>query len=225
MKTAWEEYPNLPILVSYPRSGVHWIQAMMEVYFDRPRGPRQNGGITWRPQREDEEFMWIHTHDRGQLVPTDRKCLFLLRDPIACIYSFLAVEGNRADESTIARECHEFSRLFQKWVINDNAEDVIRYEDIVRDPLQGIADISRHHSARFDKERAAHAVELCTKKAIIDKGSKQPKALAKFHSPSLLDKHYDDSRDVFRIHWLDYIKRFILTPETTPWLETYFTNG
>ncbi|NIT99796.1 MAG: hypothetical protein GWN01_02265, partial [Nitrosopumilaceae archaeon] len=52
-----------PWFVSYPRSGCIWIQAMMEIALDSPRGPNQTGGITWRPPQPGEEFLWNHTHD------------------------------------------------------------------------------------------------------------------------------------------------------------------
>ena len=57
-----ESIQNLPLFMSYPRTGAHWINAVMELYFDKPRLPEVRATYM-KPERRD--WMWYHDHDIG----------------------------------------------------------------------------------------------------------------------------------------------------------------
>jgi len=195
---------------------------MMEIYFDRPRGPIQNAAITWRPRREDEEFMWIHTHDEEGDAKTGGKALFLLRDPTACIFSLLSVAGNSINDATVEAECKTFTRLATKWLVGGHVDDVIRYEDCVSNPIGTMAEVSQHHAVDFNKERATMAVQTCTKEAIVKQASRQVRQMSKYHGPDLLHASYPERRKQFRAEYTQIIRHHVLNPDTAPWLSRYF---
>ena len=92
-----------PLFISYPRSGAHWINSLMEVYFNRPRLRR--GRPTFLDRRR-RDWMWIHDHDsklkifkkickKGHKYP---KILFLYRSPLDVIFSQLNAAQQNYEE-------------------------------------------------------------------------------------------------------------------------------
>jgi len=53
---------KFPLFISYPRSGAHWINYIMEIYFNRPR-LRKSRVTALHPSRID--WMWMHDHDEN----------------------------------------------------------------------------------------------------------------------------------------------------------------
>ena len=49
-----------PLFISYPRTGSHWINAVMELYFDRPRLRERR---TTFMDKSRTDWMWFHDHD------------------------------------------------------------------------------------------------------------------------------------------------------------------
>ncbi|MHA2084461.1 MAG: hypothetical protein ACXABD_11965 [Candidatus Thorarchaeota archaeon] len=195
---------------------------MMEIYFDRPRGPTQNGAITWRPRREGEEFMWVHTHDDEGDARTGGKTLFLLRDPVACIFSLLSIAGFSISDDTVETECKAFLSLVTKWIVGGHVDDIILYEDCVANPARVLAEISQHHRVDFNEDRAILAIQTCTKEAVVKQASRQAEHMSKYHGPDLLHKSYPEHRKKFRSEYTQIIRHHVLNPDTSPWLSKYF---
>ena len=69
-------------LVSFPRTGSHWLRMMMELYFERPSLVR----IFYYPERK--AYLTLHTHDLNLDVERSN-VIYLYRDPVDTIYSQL----------------------------------------------------------------------------------------------------------------------------------------
>lgn len=94
-----------PLLISYPRSGTHWLNYLMESYFDRPRA--LSGGISPLDQNR-KDYMWISSHDIDlKIIKTIskmknykfKKILYLYRGSLDTIYSFIKFNVKNPKES------------------------------------------------------------------------------------------------------------------------------
>lgn len=209
---------NIPLFVSYPRTGSHWIQAVMEIYFDQPRAPDQGNGISWRPKKPKENYMWLHTHDRNFHVETIHPlgAIFLYRDPVDAIYSLVLVRGG-ANEKNIRKAAGRFKRLFKKWVLERKARTVLAYEDLLEEPLPHIKRVSKHFKIPWNEVKAQEALNTCTKEAILNKNQNH----SKFHNSSFLEPEYAINRIKFRKKWGKLILEDVIDEENEPYLKRY----
>src|SRR5664280_1077746 len=74
--------PDFSFLVSFPRTGSHWLRMIMELYFKKPSLVR----IFYF--KDAQEFTCYHRHDE-ELDIERRNVLYLYRNPVDTIYSQL----------------------------------------------------------------------------------------------------------------------------------------
>jgi len=207
--------------ISFPRSGCIWLQAVLELYFDRPRGPKQNGGITWRPFRKGDEYLWIHSHDKGLKLKPKKPSghIFLYRNPVDAIYSLLSFRIKGSLEEKILNESRYFKNLFKKWVLEGRASTILTYEEAVEDTNIIIKKASQHFQIPWNQSQAQYAIGICTKEAIL---TKMPRS--RFHSRKSLSKKYINGREEFRESWEKFIFDIILNEENRPYLSDFVSN-
>lgn len=198
-----------PLLVSYPRSGSHWINAMMEISLDRSRGPDQTGGITWRSKKANEDYLWFHCHDKKLTQPKSNSELgdiFLFRNPIDCLYSLQSINPY----ANIVEESHYYKNNFEKWI--SMAKTVLIYEYAVKDPYGCLELGAKHFNIPFEHDKAKLAVETCTKEAIMTK------IKSAWHSDKNLTEQYKNNKTQFIEKHANTIKTIVATEITKPWL-------
>jgi hypothetical protein len=216
--------PNTPLLVSYPRSGSRWINALAEVYFDRARAPAQQGGISWVERREGEPFMWHHVHDKVLTIPESlAPCgdLFLFRNPTHCLFSLWKVEADykwKVENSSIETEAAAYLGLFEKWI--SRARTVLVYEKAVEDPAGCLRLMSEHFGLPWNGSRAELAIHTCTKEAVMSK-LQTLGVYDIYHNSSVLSDEYAQERESFYRENNQQILSWVLTDKTTPYLQRY----
>src|SRR5438552_2054967 len=89
----------LPLFISFPRTGAHWINCVMECYFDRPRLRERR--VTFL-DRSRTDWMWFHDHDM-KLDVRHADVLLLYREPVATVFSNLVYDRRRAARSLLGR--------------------------------------------------------------------------------------------------------------------------
>ena len=127
---------TLPRLVSFPRTGSHWLRIMLEDYLEMPCGPRAF-------QYPDAEPWGIHIHDRfvGQgahqegPVNSLEKVIYLHRDPIETIFSQLKYDG-KVDfiEQDVDELMNEYILHLNRWRWNN--KDVNELLDITYESMK-----------------------------------------------------------------------------------------
>ena len=68
---------NIPVIMSYPRTGCHFVLYMIEKYFDRPTG---EDPMLFPETRND--WIFFHDHDRESENFSWPIHLYLYRNPI-----------------------------------------------------------------------------------------------------------------------------------------------
>lgn len=210
---------TLPLFVSIPRSGCNWLQAVMELYFDRHRAGKGPQNPSWL-ETKFVNPMWMHTHDNfansgeGE-IQTDKPAIFLWRSPVDVIYSLLKLHDPKIADfllklpmtpplgtlPIIDEKCHSFANLYKKWSSKPNVL-VVKYEHVLEHPLREMKRISEHHDMQFDEEKAKWAFELVgNKKKTNKKNGEAPH----FKNKESGTESYETSRNVFRQKLNDYI--------------------
>src|SRR5690606_25937856 len=70
-----------PFLVSFPRTGSHWLRMILELYFERPLLTR-----TFYYFDKEDDYLLLHTHDMG-LTLLRENIIYIHRNPVDTVYS------------------------------------------------------------------------------------------------------------------------------------------
>lgn len=119
--------PRAPFLVSFPRTGSHWLRMMMELYFGRPTLVR----AFYHLDRTD--YLLCHTHDLDLACERGR-VIYLYRDPIDTVFSQIMYEKQSPTDAAAAREwAGRYAEHLSKWLVDERftrEKLIVRYEDL-----------------------------------------------------------------------------------------------
>lgn len=194
---------SLPLFVSIPRSGCNWIQAVMELYFNRHRAFKGSSTPTWLESKY-ENPMWMHTHDEfanstAGSVTTNKPAIFLWRDPVDTIYSLAKLQLSNVNNAVAINDwCHHFAKCHNKWTSDSENVLAIKYGIVVKNPLKELRKISEWHDVPFDEAKAQWAFDVVGDKKKTN--SKNGKA-SHFKNEASHTSEYSDARKQFRDKW------------------------
>ena len=158
-----EKYINneeFPFLVSFPRTGSHWLRMLMELYFDRPSLVR----VFYYPERKD--YLTLHTHDMD-LDVYRKNIIYLYRNPIPTIYSqMMYEEDDLNDVDKIKHWADLYGRHLRKWLIEEDVsikKTVVRYENLQKDLPNEFSKIAAHFGTTLDLGKIRSAMERVSK--------------------------------------------------------------
>ena len=154
--------PENTFLVSFPRTGSHWLRMLMELYFERPSLVR----VFYYPKCTD--YLTLHTHDMNLDVER-RRVIYLYREPIATIYSQLNYyKENIHDRQRIAYWSDFYGKHLDKWLHSENftvQKTVLRYEGLVADIDAEFAKVTTHFNKPLDSAKLQFSATITTKEA------------------------------------------------------------
>jgi len=218
-----------PLFISYPRTGAHWLNCVMELYFDRPRLRKKR--VTFLdPARED--WMWFHDHDIFLEIKHE-DVLYLYRVPVDTIFSNIAYElvnsrwrifyilTNRTPltvpEKVVLWHCRRYREHLIKWLTGPNkARTRITYDKIRTETESEFKKICDHFSVAFNPDRMYQAFEKASKENIVNKAEK----LGGFPGmrKDMLKEKYKDLRSDFKEKWQERIGEEIMTDDLKEFL-------
>jgi len=177
IKNTWEKryLYKYPLFISYPRSGSHWINSIMELYFDRPRV--KHGEDTYLGKYRDD-WMWVHDHDLDLYILKNilrknkfGKILFLHRNPLDVVYSDIKMRmgspktyGAEYLTKQIAFGDKNVKKNFLHWIehhkaymsnLNSKNFTFIKYENFLQKDKQNIEfkKVCKHFSVNFEEKK------------------------------------------------------------------------
>src|SRR6266498_2466954 len=174
-------------LVSFPRTGSHWLRALMELYFERPSLVR----AFYFPENKD--YLTYHTHDL-KLDIEHSTVLYLYRNPVDTIYSQLNYHKEALDDTTrIIYWSDLYGHHLNKWLHDENftnKKTVLRYEGLKLNMPTEFAKITHHFGVELDVQKLAQVSARSTKEEI---------KLKTVHDQQVINlkKEYDDQRKAF----------------------------
>ena len=154
---------GLPVLISFPRTGSHWLRMAVELYFDRPMLTRHFF------EHASDRMLLFHDHDKRLDFEPRGPVVYLYRGPVDVVFSELtythgeaAVE--RGAEEVIAVANH-YRRHLRRWLLGEGRgghtpEAVVAYEWILDRPidaLRPVVEVLADDGDVFDQDRLAAA--------------------------------------------------------------------
>lgn len=185
---AFRKDPSNVFLVSFPRTGSHWLRELMELYFGSPILPR----IFFHPLAN--EFIAQHTHDKSLELDWPN-VIYLYRTPVDTVYSELRYEGLWPPREWAVRAVgRAYGRHLEKWLLNATfvrRRCDVRYRDLSERPEDVFARLSDFFGAEFDRGRVQDAVVKVDK----DRVKSDTK-----HDDTVVrtDSQYERDRETFR---------------------------
>jgi hypothetical protein len=140
--------PNFPYLVSFSRTGSHWLRNIMELYFLKPALVR----IFYYKNATD--FTCLHSHDI-MLDVIRKNVIYLYRNPIDTIYSQIRYHKQDINNQYVIKYWASlYGQHLSKWLLDENftnKKTVITYENMKKDLSQEFIKVCEHLGYDFDK--------------------------------------------------------------------------
>jgi hypothetical protein len=190
-----------PTLVSWPRSGCHWVRIVIEHMTDMYCSPKT--GFLGKTKQWGHHMHDIKNFDRGVTWPESnlKKVIYLYRNPLDTIFSIC-----RYDNNYTQKHVEQFTETgvehFQKWFnILDCGEILyVQYENLQKNPEHGFM---RLLNFIFDKD--FDIVKLKETLSLVDKSYVSSVVSDKRVVPSdSIDNTYVAKHDFIEKH-KDYI--------------------
>lgn len=187
--------PNNCYLVSFPRTGSHWLRMMLELYFERPLLTR----TFYYPGRTD--FLLLHTHDM-ELQITRQNVIYLYRNPVDTIYSQLNYYKEPIDDKyRILHWTHRYAHHLAKWAYAENftiKKTLVRYENLKEQLVQEFSKIVAHFDGEMDESKLTFCTSQISKERVKQSTGYNQNVMT-------LNYEYEDRRVKFCETYASYI--------------------
>ena len=200
---AYRRRSDAVYLVSFPRTGSHWLRMMCEQYAQRPTLVR-----AFYPH-DNTDYLFMHIHD-VDLDFSASNVIYLYRDPVETVYSMLKYAQASGDDQ-VRLWSDRYASHLRKWLLQEDfphRKAVVRYEDlpaalhVVVEFLHVDWDPSRFESVKAEVTRG-HVSERTV------------------HDPQVVssDPDYELQRSTFRQEYSDLVLEVVLSDDR---LRPYF---
>lgn len=192
--------PNNTFLVSFPRTGSHWLRMLMELYFGRPSLMR----VFYYPQRTD--YLTLHTHDL-ELDVKRSKVIYLYRNPVDTVYSQLQYhEEDIDDQERITHWADLYGRHLDKWLHQETFTErktVLHYDGLKNNMTEEFRKVCKHFDSKLDVEHLEAMADLISKERVKEKTPHDPQVMN-------LTQTYKEEQRQFREEQGEFIWKVML---------------
>ncbi len=170
--------PAAPYLVSFPRTGSHWLRIFLEAYFDRPLLTR-----SFLPHA-GEDFLLIHTHDLSGEVDDARGVLYLHRAAVDTVYSELTYRvGEGAPEapwSAVEAVALAYREHLERWLLGPAPRRgfmAVTYESLGERAGEALPRVVEFFGGRADPARIEAIRPTITRESVAERTRHDPKVI------------------------------------------------
>jgi hypothetical protein len=179
--------PDFPFLISFPRTGSHWLRILMEHYFEKPSLVRAFYF------KSSESFTCYHTHDIDLNIYR-KNVIYLYREATSTIYSQLNYyEENINNLSRIDYWSILYGKHLSKWLLEEtmSSKKTVIYYDSLKSNLElEFKKITDHLQCLYDPTKLTHISSKITKKEVSKKTRHDVKVIN-------LQDEYENRREDF----------------------------
>jgi hypothetical protein len=198
------------ILISFPRTGSHWLRLLMELYFQKPSLKR----IFYYYSEDD--FLSLHDHDLD-LATSGDNIIYIYRDLVDTIFSQLYYHNiSLDDEFKIVYWSSLYGKHLDKWLCKEafsKNKTVISYERLEKNISKEFSKVVNHFTFPFDENRFLEISKKIDKKEVKRKTRHDQRII---HS----DRYYQKKRIIFRSNYSPIVWNVIL--RNREYLKDYF---
>lgn len=208
---SFTDNPDFPYLVSFSRTGSHWLRMIMELYFEKPSLVRAFY------YKNATDFTCYHTHDIDLKLRRE-DVIYLYRNPVETVYSQLSYYKESPDDEERRWYWTDlYARHLSKWLVHDNftkRKTVITYEGMNADMEQEFAKVCRHFGKELDSKKLESILNKVSKTELKNKTRHDQQVVN-------LSQEYELSRANFRDKYSEQIFSGIFSyePRLTHWLQ------
>lgn len=200
---------NNPFLISFPRTGSHWLRMMMELYFEQPSLVR----VFYYKDRKN--YLTYHTHDLDFSVYR-KNVIYLYRNPAPTIYSQMMYnKENLYDIKRVQYWTRQYGKHLKKWLIDEQVSQhktILKYENLVNDIDSEFLKLANHFGYSLNPAKLQQVVQQVSSKEVKKKTQHDRQVISKNDS-------YNNSRREFISQNQELIDTLIL--ETDPKLSDF----
>lgn len=210
---------EVPRLVSYPRTGSHWLRIMLEATLGMPSYVQSffdpNPTSCWGFHIHNRVV--ANPHRTEGLTANLKNVIYLYRDPVDTIYSMLKYEkkipgnwdGSKTSEisTSVDKISIEYKNHLKRWMLdNEDIENFmsLTYEDLKYDTSGCLLTICEFLGVERSLQVISEAVERCDKKLTKELTPHDPQALSSEYSS--VTSNYTNNRSKFREAYQDRIR-------------------
>ena len=202
--------PENTFLVSFPRTGSHWLRMIMELYFEQPSLVR----VFYYPKRVD--YLMLHTHDL-ELDVERTNVVYLYRDPVDTIFSQICHHQDPlTHREAISYWSDLYGRHLDKWLCQEqftNKKTILTYEGMQKNLVAEFERIVQHFGQTLDRTRLKNAAVQVSKEEVKHKTRHDPRVVQ-------LQAPYEVKRREFREKHGDWVWEVLTSGR--PHLVKYF---
>lgn len=208
---AFTDNPDFPYLVSFSRTGSHWLRMIMELYFKKPSLVRAFYF------KDATDFTCYHTHDMDLKLRREN-VLYLYRNPVETVYSQLCYyKENPDNEERRQHWTNLYARHLSKWLVHDDftrKKTVITYEGMKSNMAQEFIKVCRHFGEELDKLKLKAALEKVSKAELKKKTTHDEQVVN-------LTVEYQRNRIAFTLRYSEqiYAEIYSFEPKLKHWLQ------
>tara|TARA_R110000824_G_scaffold389160_1_gene585111 strand:+ start:4118 stop:4897 length:780 start_codon:yes stop_codon:yes gene_type:complete len=229
----WEIITKDPLFISYPRTGSHWINAVMELYLDRPRLPPVRATFL---DSSRSDWGWFHDHDTIAWDTLHIKSegpfgvIYLYRNPVDTVFSWIIYNFNNGQSlkklpidrlnNLVTAVSQQYRDHLNKWLIETPAKVSVRYENFRKDPVEEFSKIHSYWYGpdnmenKYNREQAQSCFNMVTQEA-LSKRRTEPYTLSDF----MLTGQYKKDRIAFKEQYEDKINSIVITEQLKEFFE------
>lgn len=202
--------PDFPYLVSFSRTGSHWLRMVMELYFEMPSLVRAFYF------KDATDFTCYHTHDMD-LHLRRQNVIYLYRNPVETVYSQLRYYKENPDDEIRRRYwTNLYARHLSKWLVHEDfttKKTIITYEGMKANMANEFAKVCHHFGSEFDLSRLETVLDSVSKSELKKKTTHDKQVVN-------LNVKYSEDRDIFIEKYSDqiYSDIYSVEPQLRRWL-------
>ncbi len=179
---------EFPYLISFPRTGSHWLRNVMELYFEKPSLMR----VFF--YRKPTDFTCFHIHDEDLLFKEKRRIIYLYRDPVATIFSQMNFyDEDLTNIERVSYWADLYGQHLEKWLLKDELSTekvILSYENLRTDFDNEFRKLSEFLNVAFNIDKLKKARENTSKEKVKEKVTDDPRVIKSTND-------YADKRKLF----------------------------
>ncbi len=208
---------QMPIFVSFKRTGTHFLMFLMAEYYDRLGLFAGMDKLEF--SNNYNKFLWFHIHDIHCSFPIFNKVLYLYRNPIDVIASSTYIErNNKVNKGHSKREIisvlsHLYKKHLEKYLIDyPNEVTLIRYEKLLSNGYDEFKKVCQFFNTDIDKSKFEKVYEKGTKEAVIKKLLKKS-GKNQYYDNFLLSQYYKNYKINFKKRYSSIVNDIVFKNE------------
>lgn len=166
--------PEFPYLISFPRTGSHWLRMIMELYFETPSLVR----IFYF--KDALRFTCYHRHDEDLSI-VRKNVLYLYRHPVDTVYSQMNYyREDPSDEARVRHWATLYGRHLKKWLIEETfttKKTLLTYEEMKNDLTAAFSKVCGHFCVALNRNKLDEAAKIVTREEVKNRTLHDPQVV------------------------------------------------